>query len=169
MVVELIDNDVQPDAGPINTPPQISGNPPRSVTAGQAYRFAPSASDADGDSLSFSISGQPGWTSFDPSSGTLSGTPAESDAGSWADIRIAVTDGAMGTLIQARGLLLGRGAQHLDGAGTVQEAMVVLVDHPHAAAADFLGNRVVQYCFTDHGQFPGITETVYFTMLVGTV
>jgi hypothetical protein len=94
MVVELIDNDVQPDAGPINTPPQISGNPPTSVTAGQAYRFVPNASDADGDSLSFSISGQPAWATFDASSGILAGTPADSDAGSWADIRIAVTDGA---------------------------------------------------------------------------
>ena len=47
-----------------NRAPAISGTPPTSVTAGQAYSFQPTASDADGDTLAFSITGRPSWASF---------------------------------------------------------------------------------------------------------
>ena len=78
---------------PDNAPPVISGTPPQMITEGLAYRFTPSASDPDSDMLSFSISGQPAWTSFDPSSGTLSGTPGPGTAGRYDNVVIGVTDG----------------------------------------------------------------------------
>ncbi|NIS31702.1 MAG: thrombospondin type 3 repeat family protein, partial [Actinobacteria bacterium] len=80
------------DAVP-NTAPTISGTPAGSVTVGSAYEFAPSASDADGDPLAFSIAGRPPWASFSPDSGRLSGTPSAGDEGVYADIRISVSDG----------------------------------------------------------------------------
>ena len=76
-----------------NTPPTISGSPTTSVTAGSAYAFQPAASDADGDSLTFSISGQPAWATFDSSSGELAGTPGDADVGVYANIVISVSDG----------------------------------------------------------------------------
>ena len=51
------------------------------------------ASDADGDSLSFSILNRPAWASFSSSTGRLSGTPAESDVGNYGNIVISVSDG----------------------------------------------------------------------------
>jgi len=76
-----------------NTPPTISGTPAAEVTANSVYSFTPTAEDADGDSLSFSIDGLPGWASFDSQTGELSGTPADADVAVYGDIRIAVTDG----------------------------------------------------------------------------
>jgi hypothetical protein len=76
-----------------NTAPQISGTPAASVIAGSAYSFTPTASDADGDTLTFSVSNLPDWASFDPSSGTLSGTPPPASVGSYPNISISVSDG----------------------------------------------------------------------------
>ena len=76
-----------------NTLPVISGAALPSVTAGDFYAFQPSATDADGDVLGFSISGRPAWASFDPANGRLSGTPSESQVGSYGNIVISVSDG----------------------------------------------------------------------------
>ena len=80
-----------PPAG--NSAPQISGNPPSAVVAGQAYAFTPSATDGDGDSLTFSVMGLPTWASFNPATGRVSGTPGQGDLGNYTNIRISVTDG----------------------------------------------------------------------------
>ena len=76
-----------------NSAPQISGTPAASVIAGSAYSFTPTASDADGDALTFSVSNLPDWASFDPSTGTLSGTPPPASIGSYPNISISVSDG----------------------------------------------------------------------------
>ena len=78
---------------PANEPPTISGSPATSVEEGQAYSFTPTASDPNDDVLTFSIAGQPGWADFDTANGTLSGTPASGDAGTYLGIVISVTDG----------------------------------------------------------------------------
>jgi hypothetical protein len=63
------------------------------VTANESYSFQPSASDVDGDPLTFSISNKPVWASFDASSGHLSGTPDDGDVLTYSNIVISVTDG----------------------------------------------------------------------------
>jgi hypothetical protein len=63
------------------------------VTAGTSYGFTPTASDADGDSLTFSVQNRPSWASFSTSTGRLSGSPTASDAGTYSNIVIAVSDG----------------------------------------------------------------------------
>ena len=93
-------------AGPSPSPPpiagapsqgsaalNISGSPPAATLVDSAYSFQPSASSASGNALRFSITGQPGWASFDPATGALTGTPAAADVGSYS-ITIAVTDGS---------------------------------------------------------------------------
>ena len=80
-------------APPENTPPKISGSPDTQAAEGQAYRFTPSANDADGDNLSFSITNKPSWAKFDTSTGALSGTPGYNSAGTTSNIRISVSDG----------------------------------------------------------------------------
>src|SRR6056297_44725 len=76
-----------------NTAPSIGGSPPASVSEGASYSFTPSASDADGDTLTFDIVNLPAWASFDTATGRLFGTPSAGDAGVHADITITVTDG----------------------------------------------------------------------------
>ena len=76
-----------------NSAPTISGSPATSVSAGQAYNFQPSATDADGDVLTFSIQNRPSWATFSPTTGRLSGTPTASHAGTYGNIVISVSDG----------------------------------------------------------------------------
>jgi hypothetical protein len=84
---------VSPCVASANTAPAISGSPPTKVAAGNAYYFKPTAKDADGDTLRFSIVNKPGWLSFDARTGVLSGTPAKSNIGVFSGIKIWVTDG----------------------------------------------------------------------------
>lgn len=76
-----------------NSAPTIGGVPPASVVAGEGYVFEPSATDADGDALTYAIANRPAWASFNTSNGRLDGTPGASHVGTTADIRISVTDG----------------------------------------------------------------------------
>lgn len=84
-----------------NRAPTISGTPAASVNPGQAYTFTPSAADADGNPLSFSIVNQPVWASFNTSTGRLSGTPTAAQAAEYTDIRISVSDGMTATMLPA--------------------------------------------------------------------
>lgn len=82
-----------PAATPANTAPSISGAPATSVTAGSAYVFTPKASDADGNMLAFSVSNKPSWAIFSTATGSLTGTPATTQAGTYSGIAISVSDG----------------------------------------------------------------------------
>ena len=74
-------------------PPTISGTPATTIVAGTKYTFQPSASDTDGDALTFSVENLPTWATFDASSGMLSGTPTAANVGTSAAITISVADG----------------------------------------------------------------------------
>lgn len=76
-----------------NSAPQISGTASGSVKVGESYSFTPTASDPDGDTLTFSISGLPPWANFNASTGQISGTPGAGDVGTSANIYITVSDG----------------------------------------------------------------------------
>ena len=76
-----------------NQAPTISGSPATSIIAGSNYSFTPSAADPEGDSLTFSIVNRPGWASFSTATGRLSGIPTISNAGSYNNIVISVSDG----------------------------------------------------------------------------
>ena len=86
---------------PPNGAPTISGTPPTTATVGTAYSFRPTASDPDGDTLSFSIENKPSWASFSISTGRLSGTPGSSHVGSYPNIIISVSDGKTSTSLPA--------------------------------------------------------------------
>ncbi|MEK0187792.1 Ig-like domain-containing protein, partial [Microcoleus anatoxicus PTRS2] len=86
-------NAVTPAAPATNTAPVISGSPATTVARGGSYSFTPSAFDADGQLLTFSISTLPGWASFSSSTGALTGTPAATDVGTTSGIVISVSDG----------------------------------------------------------------------------
>jgi hypothetical protein len=81
-------------ASAANAVPTISGTPRAEIRINSWYSFLPSASDPDNapKPLRFSIVNKPGWAQFSVYSGRLEGKPTQ--AGTWGNIRITVTDGA---------------------------------------------------------------------------
>jgi hypothetical protein len=77
-----------------NEAPLISGSPQRVAVTSDAYLFRPSATDPDGDTLTFNIRNKPAWATFDPATGQLEGIPQFGDAGTYDGIEISVSDGA---------------------------------------------------------------------------
>ncbi|QWV92156.1 putative Ig domain-containing protein [Geomonas oryzisoli] len=71
-------------------PPTISGSPAGAIVIGTAYNFTPTSAYAS----SFSISNKPAWASFNASTGALTGTPSNSDAGTYAGITITASNSA---------------------------------------------------------------------------
>ncbi len=90
-----------------NRPPVISGAPTTAATVGQPYSFRPTASDPDGQALTFSITNRPAWATFDSSNGTLYGTPASTNLGTFANIIISVSDGTVSAALPAFALTVG--------------------------------------------------------------
>ena len=86
--------DSDPDASrSLNSPPQITGVPPNFAQVGQLYQFTPSATDADGDTLTFRIENRPDWATFSPSTGRLEGTPPSTPTRCTTSVLISVSDG----------------------------------------------------------------------------
>jgi hypothetical protein len=75
-----------------NKAPSISGTPTTTGTVGAVWSFQPTASDPEGQALTFSIDNKPAWATFSATSGRLQGIPT---AGSWSNVVIRVTDGSL--------------------------------------------------------------------------
>jgi Putative Ig domain len=99
-----------------NPPPTISGTPATTANAGTAYSFTPTAADPNHNTLTFSVQNLPGWAAFNTQTGTLSGTPAASDAGTDANITIAVSDGTSSAQLAPFSITV---TQSADGSATL--------------------------------------------------
>lgn len=145
-----------------NTAPVISGTPSTSVAAGAAYSFTPAASDADGNTLAFSISGKPAWASFSTATGALTGTPTAAQAGTYANIVITVSDGTTSASLPAFTLTVtpstATGAATLSWSAPTQNT-------DGSSLADLAGYRVYHgtsaNSLTDVADVPGATATSY--------
>jgi hypothetical protein len=89
-----------PTSSAPNTAPQISGTAATAIAAGGTYSFTPVATDADQDTVTFTIANKPEWLTFNAQTGLLSGT-APAAAGTFAGIEIAATDGEATTALPA--------------------------------------------------------------------
>ena len=76
-----------------SAPPSITGSPVKVIAVGERYVFNASATDPDGDRLTFSIIEKPAWLNFSASKGSLIGTPGAADVGIHRGISIQVFDG----------------------------------------------------------------------------
>jgi hypothetical protein len=86
-----------PGAGPppppaANRAPTINVATSFDVLVGLSVTVTPTASDPDGDTLTYSIANKPNWMTFSTSSGVLTGTPQAGDVGAY-DVTISVSDG----------------------------------------------------------------------------
>jgi hypothetical protein len=87
---------------PSNSAPVMTIQSSVDVLVGREVRLRPSASDADGQSLSFSISNRPSWLSFSAQTGEVSGVPGAADVGTYEGIRITASDGLAQTSVTLR-------------------------------------------------------------------
>ncbi len=78
-----------------NKAPVLIGKPASTVAEDDRYQFQPSAMDAEGDTLSFSIQNRPGWATFSAATGRLSGTPENAHVGTYNNIVVTVSDGKL--------------------------------------------------------------------------
>jgi hypothetical protein len=76
-----------------NAAPVVIGSPATDIVAGTTYIFQVTATDSDGNQLTFAANGLPAWMQLDAQAGTVHGTPSEDDVGTSADIVISVSDG----------------------------------------------------------------------------
>ena len=75
---------------PVNTAPTITSSANTNGTVDVSYTYTLAATDADGDSLEWSSVILPVWSTFDTSTGVLSGTPDEAGSNS---VELMVSDG----------------------------------------------------------------------------
>ncbi|HWK74500.1 MAG TPA: putative Ig domain-containing protein [Povalibacter sp.] len=126
--------------GPDNNAPTVSGTPVTSVQVAQDYAFQPTAADADGDALTWSIQNKPSWATFSASSGRLSGTPASANVGNYSNIVVSVSDGKASVSLPAFGIAVlaaPNRAPTITGApATVATTGVAYTFQPTAADAD---------------------------------
>jgi len=125
-----------------NTAPVIGGSPASSVVAGSAYSFQPGASDADGDTLSFSISNKPSWASFSSSTGRLNGTPGTGSVGSYGNIVITVSDGTASASLPAFSIRVDAPPVQTGSITLTWNAPVARADGTPLSLADIDGYRI---------------------------
>lgn len=83
------------DGSSENNAPTISGSPAPEATIGTPYSFRPTASDPDGDPLTFTAENLPSWATFNSATGAVDGTPLPGSEGTYESIQITVSDGAL--------------------------------------------------------------------------
>lgn len=81
-----------PPPPPANRAPTITVATSFDVLVGRSVTVTPTASDPDGDTLTFSVANRPAWMTFSTSTGVLTGTPQAGDVGTY-DVTISVSDG----------------------------------------------------------------------------
>ncbi|MBI3467961.1 MAG: tandem-95 repeat protein [Planctomycetes bacterium] len=85
--------------GKLNVPPAFNSVPKIEAIAGREYAYAATATDPDGDSLTFKLIAGPSGMTINDQTGLLSWTPSTSDVGNH-DVTVQVSDGRGGTAQQ---------------------------------------------------------------------
>jgi len=156
-----------------NAAPTISGTPTTSLYIKTAYSFIPTASDADNDTLTFSIQNMPDWAAFNTTTGELTGTPTE--PGTWEDIVITVTDSkSAGVSLAAFDIVVQNHAPTISGTPPSNvKAGDAFSFTPTAADADndtltfsISGNPVWMSINSSTGEVSGTAETGTFTVTI---
>jgi RHS repeat-associated protein len=128
----------------IDTPPLITSAPPTQGAAGQAYTYAVTATDVDGDPLTYSLTAFAAGLTIDAATGLIQWTPTTQQIGTHI-FAVAVDDGQGGTATQ--NWLVVIGSQPLNqppiitsipplAAGLVYQYQVVATD-PEGAPVSF--------------------------------
>jgi N-acetylneuraminic acid mutarotase len=79
-------------ATPSNNPPVLDPIGNQTVLEGQTLQFTLSATDPDGDALTYSASNLPPGATFDPATHVFTWTPSYGQAGNYTNVEFTVTD-----------------------------------------------------------------------------
>jgi hypothetical protein len=126
-----------------NAAPTISGTPPTTVTAGQAYSFTPTASGPAGTTLNFSVKNMPAWAAFNASTGALTGTPSSSYDGTFSNITISVSDGSQSASLAPFSIQVSSGT--VSGTGSVSLSWTVPTTNTNGTALTDLAGFTINY------------------------
>ena len=107
-----------------------------------ARRTASSPSDADGDTLTFSITGKPAWAGFNAATGRLGGTPGDTDTGNYGNIVISVSDGTASAALQAFTLRVDPAPQAVGSFTLSWTAPVARTDGTPLSLSELAGYRI---------------------------
>jgi hypothetical protein len=77
----------------LNQPPVLNNIGNKTVNEGKLLTFTISASDPNGDTLTYSASGLPSGATFNPATKTFTWTPSYRQAGSYTGVHFTVSDG----------------------------------------------------------------------------
>ncbi len=78
-----------------NRPPVLNAIGNKTVVEGELLSFTVSATDPDGDSLTYSVSNLPSGAAFDPATQTFNWTPDSGQVGSYPNVHFEVTDSTL--------------------------------------------------------------------------
>jgi Putative Ig domain len=122
----------------------------------------PTASDANGNTLAFSITGKPTRATFSTATGTLTGTPTTAQAGTYENIVISVSDCIMSPAMPA--YLITVTAPTANGSAALSWTAPTQ-NTDGSALTDLAGYRVYHgtspSALSDVVQVPGATSTSY--------
>ncbi len=95
-LVSAAKNNRKCSISPVNQPPSISSTPLLNATAGVEYSYQATATDPDGDQLTYSVSQLPAGANINSQTGLLSWTPGSGQLGDH-NIALEVSDGQGGS------------------------------------------------------------------------
>lgn len=142
-----------------NAAPTISGTPLQTAKVGTSYSFTPYASDANHDTLTFSVTNKPSWATFNTTTGQLAGTPTT--AATYSNIVIRVSDGKVATSLPAFSIVV---AAATTAPGTVTVSWLPPTQNVDGTALTSLAGYRVRY-----GKSPTTLTTVVTVPDAGTV
>jgi RHS repeat-associated protein len=80
---------------PANRPPVFTSEPVVDARVGSPYRYPATASDPDGDPLTFSVLSRPSGLTIDPATGLVTWTPTADQVGDSNQVSLQVSDGRL--------------------------------------------------------------------------
>jgi hypothetical protein len=140
-------------------PPTITGTPAKSVVAGHAYAFTPTAKDAAGNPLSFSIAHKPDWASFSIATGELSGTPTAAQEGAYSDIVISVSSGAATAALAAFSIAVDAAYTKPTISGTPVKSVVAGQAYAFEPKATVEAGKKASFTITDKPSWASFSAT----------
>jgi hypothetical protein len=123
--------------------PTISGTPATVAIAGNPYAFQPSAHDAAGQPLSFSVKNKPAWASFSIATGSLYGAPTAAQAGTYSNIEISVSIGSSAATLPAFSITVKSDAASTTGSATLN--WVLPTENTNGTALTDLAGVLIYY------------------------
>jgi hypothetical protein len=124
-----------------NSAPTIAGTAATNVAVSTAYSFAPTASDANGDTLTFQIQNKPTWATFNTVTGQLSGTPTT--VATFQNIVISVSDGKTSASLPAFSIQVTATPVSQNGSATI--SWVAPTENTDGSALTDLSGFVIAY------------------------